>query len=227
MDISSLFKPAKEVPHTWWSSDDPMETRPRLNTMVLLCAGLWIFGTGDAVLVAAGIGNSPWTVLADGISINIGRSIGQTTLLVSIAVLLLWIPLRERPGIGTILNAILIAAAIEYMLPVLPTPDSFALALAQVIVGVILVGIGSGLYLTANLGPGPRDGWMTGIQRRTGVPIGRVRGAIEVSVVAGGWLLGGSVGVGTVAFALLIGPVVAVCLNIAGSIGALSEVTGE
>ena len=134
MGISSLIKPAKEVPHTWWSSDDPMETRPRLNTMVLLCAGLWIFGTGDAVLVAAGIGNSPWTVLADGISINIGRSIGQTTLLVSIAVLLLWIPLRERPGIGTILNAILIAAAIEYMLPVLPTPDSFALALAQVIV---------------------------------------------------------------------------------------------
>ena len=116
MGISSLIKPAKEVPHTWWSSDDPMETRPRLNTMVLLCAGLWIFGTGDAVLVAAGIGNSPWTVLADGISINIGRSIGQTTLLVSIAVLLLWIPLRERPGIGTILNAILIAAAIEYML---------------------------------------------------------------------------------------------------------------
>ena len=227
MGISSLFKPAKEVPHTWWSSDDPMETRPRLNTMLMLCAGLWIFGTGDAVLVAAGIGNSPWTVLADGISVNIDRSIGQTTLFVSIAVLFLWVPLREKPGIGTILNAVLIAAAIEYMLPMLPTPDSFALAFAQVVLGVILVGIGSGLYLTANLGPGPRDGWMTGIQRRTGIPIGRVRAAIEVSVVVAGWLLGGTVGWGTVAFALLIGPVVAVCLNLAGSVGNISEQMGE
>ena len=93
--------------------------------------------------------------------------------------------------------------------------------------GVILVGIGSGLYLTANLGPGPRDGWMTGIQKRTGIPIGRVRAAIEVAVVVAGWLLGGTVGWGTVAFALLIGPVVAVCLNLAGSVGNISEQTGE
>ncbi len=227
MGTSSMFKPAKEVPLTWWSSDDPMETRPRLNTTAILCIGLWIFGTGDAVLVAAGIGNTPWTVLADGISVQIGRSIGQTTLLVSIAVLLLWIPLREKPGIGTILNAVLIAAAIEYMLPMLPTPDSFALAFVQVVVGVILVGIGSGLYLTANLGPGPRDGWMTGIQRRTGVPIGRVRAAIEVSVVIAGWLLGGTVGLGTVVFALMIGPVVAVCLNLAGWVGRTPGSMGE
>ncbi|MAZ24068.1 MAG: hypothetical protein CMB22_04610 [Euryarchaeota archaeon] len=227
MGTSSMFKPAKEVPLTWWSSDDPMATRPRLNTTAILCIGLWIFGTGDAVLVAAGIGNTPWTVLADGISVQIGRSIGQTTLLVSIAVLLLWIPLREKPGIGTILNAVLIAAAIEYMLPMLPTPDSFALAFVQVVVGVILVGIGSGLYLTANLGPGPRDGWMTGIQRRTGVPIGRVRAAIEVSVVIAGWLLGGTVGLGTVVFALMIGPVVAVCLNLAGWVGRTPGSMGE
>ena len=221
-----MLRPAKEVPQTWWSSDNPMETRPSPSTTVILCIGLWIFGTGDAVLVAAGIGNTPWTVLAEGISLQIGRSIGQTTLLVSIAVLFLWIPLREKPGIGTILNAILIAAAIEYMLPMLPTPESYALAFAQAIVGVMLVGVGSGLYLTANLGPGPRDGWMTGIQRRTGVPIGRVRAAIEVSVVVVGWLLGGTVGLGTVVFALMIGPVVAVCLNLVGRVGSTSETRG-
>ena len=214
-----MLKPAKEVPQTWWSSEDPMEPRPKISTLLILCAGLWIFGTGDAVLVAAGMGNTPWTVLAEGISLIMDRSIGQTTFIVSVAVLFLWIPLREKPGVGTILNAILIAAAIEYMLPLLPTPDGTVEALAQIAVGIILVGIGSGIYLTANLGPGPRDGWMTGIQRISGVPIGRVRGAIEISVVFIGWILGGTVGLGTVIFAIMIGPIVAICLNIAGLLG--------
>ena len=214
-----MLKPAKEVPHTWWSSEDPMEPRPKISTLLILCAGLWIFGTGDAVLVAAGMGNTPWTVLAEGISLIMDRSIGQTTFIVSVAVLFLWIPLREKPGVGTILNAILIAAAIEYMLPLLPTPDGTVEALAQIAVGIILVGIGSGIYLTANLRPGPRDGWMTGIQRISGVPIGRVRGAIEISVVFIGWILGGTVGLGTVIFAIMIGPIVAICLNIAGLLG--------
>ena len=143
-----------------------------------------MIGTGDAVLSAAGIGNAPLTVLAEGIAKNIDRSVGQATFLVSVAVLFLWIPLKEKPGIGTILNAIVIAAAIEVMVPRLPTPDSFEIALLQVLAGVLLIGIGSGLYLTANLGPGPRDGWMTGLQKASGIPIGRVRGAIEVSVLA-------------------------------------------
>jgi uncharacterized membrane protein YczE len=175
------------------------------------------------VLIAAGIGNAPWTVLAEGISLKIGWSIGQTTFLVSVLVLGFWIPLREKPGIGTILNAILIAAAIEYMLPYLPTPATLTGGILQVVFGVILVGIGSGLYLTANLGPGPRDGTMTGLQRITGVPIGRVRAGIEITVLLIGWSLGGTFWVGTFIFAFLIGPVVAISLNVTGKFGSTSS----
>ena len=226
MHLLSLLRPAKEVPTTWWSADDPMTTRPRAQTLVILLIGLWIFGTGDAILIAAGIGNTPWTVLAEGIAKNIDRSVGQATFLVSVAVLFLWIPLKEKPGIGTILNAVFIAAAIEIMVPRLPTPVSIGPALLQVLAGVLLIGIGSGLYLTANLGPGPRDGWMTGLQKASGIPISRVRAAIEVSVLALGWLLGGTFWVGTILFAILIGPGVAVCLNIAGRLGQPGEVHG-
>jgi len=193
---------------------------------MILIIGLWIFGTGDAMLIAAGIGNTPWTVLAEGIALNISWSVGQATFLVSILVLLLWIPLKERPGIGTILNAVFIAAAIEVMVPRLPVPDSQAMAVAEVLAGVLLIGIGSGIYLTANLGPGPRDGWMTGLQRASGIPIARVRGAIEFSVLALGWLMGGTFREGTILFAVLIGPVVAICLNLAGRFGSPGEVHG-
>jgi hypothetical protein len=226
MHLLSLLRPAKEVPTTWWSADDPMTTRPRAQTLVILLIGLWIFGTGDAILIAAGIGNTPWTVLAEGIAKNIDRSVGQATFIVSVAVLFLWIPLKEKPGVGTILNAVFIAAAIEIMVPRLPTPVSIGPALLQVLAGVLLIGIGSGLYLTANLGPGPRDGWMTGLQKMSGVPISRVRAAIEASVLALGWLLGGTFWVGTILFLILIGPVVAVCLNIAGRLGQPGEVHG-
>ena len=219
MALRSILKPAKDVPVTWWSSTDPMEPRPKPSTLLILCVGLWIFGTGDAVIVAAGVGNTPWTVLAEGIALMTDRTIGQATFFVSVAVLLLWIPLREKPGIGTILNAILIAVAIEYMLPILPTPEGAFESLLQVIGGIALVGIGSGIYLTANLGPGPRDGWMTGMHRVSGYPIGNVRAAIEITVVVIGWSLGGTVGIGTVIFAVMIGPTVAVCLNVVGVIG--------
>ena len=219
MALRSILRPAKDVPVTWWSSTDPMEPRPKPSTLLILCVGLWIFGTGDAVIVAAGVGNTPWTVLAEGIALMTDRTIGQATFFVSVAVLLLWIPLREKPGIGTILNAILIAVAIEHMLPILPTPEGGFESLLQVIGGIALVGIGSGIYLTANLGPGPRDGWMTGMRRVSGYPIGNVRAAIEISVVVIGWSLGGTVGIGTVIFAVMIGPTVAVCLNIVGVMG--------
>ena len=219
MALRSILKPAKDVPVTWWSSTDPMEPRPKPSTLLILCVGLWIFGTGDAVIVAAGVGNTPWTVLAEGIALMTDRTIGQATFFVSVAVLLLWIPLREKPGIGTILNAILIAVAIEHMLPILPTPEGGFESLLQVIGGIALVGIGSGIYLTANLGPGPRDGWMTGMHRVSGYPIGNVRAAIEITVVVIGWSLGGTVGIGTVIFAVMIGPTVAISLNIAGEIG--------
>ena len=163
MGLMEFLRPAKNVPTTWWSADDPWTLKPSVSTLILLIIGLIIFRAGDAVLIAAGIGNTPWTVLAEGIAITLGEdwTIGKATFLVSVLVLLLWIPLREKPGFGTILNAILIAATIEVLLPILPTPESLAVQLAQVVAGVIMIGIGSGRYLTANLGPGPRDGTMT------------------------------------------------------------------
>lgn len=214
---------AKNVPTTWWSADDPWTLKPRFSTMILLIVGLIIFGAGDAVLISARLGNTPWTVLAEGIAENLGWSIGESTFFVSFMVLLLWIPLREKPGIGTILNAILIAATIEFLLPILPTPETFSLQIIQVLAGIVLVAIGSGLYLTANLGPGPRDGTMTGLTKVTGIPIGRIRSGIEIFVIAIGWTLGGKFGIGTILFAILIGPCVAICLNMAGRLGKPSD----
>ena len=218
-----FLRPAKNVPTTWWSADDPWTLKPRFSTMILLIVGLIIFGAGDAVLISARLGNTPWTVLAEGIAENLGWSIGESTFFVSFMVLLLWIPLKEKPGIGTILNAILIAATIEVLLPILPTPEAFSLQIIQVLVGIFLVAIGSGLYLTANLGPGPRDGTMTGLTKVTGIPIGRIRSGIEIFVIAIGWTLGGKFGIGTILFAVLIGPCVAICLNMAARLGEPSD----
>ena len=223
MGLMEFLRPAKNVPTTWWSADDPWTLKPRFSTMILLIVGLIIFGAGDAVLISARLGNTPWTVLAEGIAENLGWSIGESTFFVSFMVLLLWIPLREKPGIGTILNAILIAATIEFLLPILPTPETFSLQIIQVLVGIVLVAIGSGLYLTANLGPGPRDGTMTGLTKVTGIPIGRIRSGIEIFVIAIGWTLGGKFGIGTILFAILIGPCVAICLNMAGRLGKPSD----
>ena len=191
-----------------------MSTKPKLNTLTILVIGLWIFGTGDAVIIAAGLGVAPWTVLAQGIGIQFDWTIGQATFFISVIVLFLWIPLKEKPGVGTILNAILIAAAIDVMEPYLPHPEQQIYQFIQVLLGTILVGIGSGFYLTANLGPGPRDGWMTGLQRITNIPIGRVRTTIEIIVLLIGWKLGGVFGLGTIIFAILIGPVVALFLQL-------------
>jgi len=194
--------------------------RPKWYTMAILVIGEFLFGLGDSLLIAAGIGNTPWTVLAEGISIIVENwTIGEATFFVSVAVMLLWIPIKEIPGIGTILNAIIIALTIHVMVPILPQPERFAGSILMASSGIILVGIGSSMYLTANLGPGPRDGWMTGLQRVTGVPIGRVRITLEVSVLIIGVILGGTFGFGTILFAVAIGPVVATCLAIAGRIG--------
>ena len=174
--------------------------------MFILLIGLWLFGTGEALLVVAELGNGPWTVLAEGVTIRTPLSIGSATFVISIIVLALWIPLREKPGLGTIANAVVIAAALQVGVWFLPHPEPLWLRLIFVFTGVALIGLGSGLYLTTNMGPGPRDGWMTGIHHRFGIPVARVRLGIEVSVLILGWLLGGTVGLGTVVFALLIGP---------------------
>jgi uncharacterized membrane protein YczE len=213
----AFLRPSHTVPLTRWRSASRWRTRP--TTFGILIVGLWMFGTGEALLVDAQLGNAPWTVLAQGISERLPISIGVATFLVSVTVLLLWIPLRERPGLGTISNAVVIALALQVMVEVLPTPESLAVRLAMVVAGIVVIGIGSGLYLTTNLGPGPRDGWMTGVHRRTGWPISAVRLGIEATVLVIGWLLGGTVGVGTVLFALLIGPAVGYGLRTAGAVG--------
>jgi uncharacterized membrane protein YczE len=213
-DILQLFRPAHKVPQTIWSSDRPLNVRPKLSTILALVSGLWIFGTGEAILIDAGIGVSPWTVLAQGISKQVDWTVGMATFVVSFLVLFLWIPLRETPGIGTILNAILIAMSIDVMRPFIPDQTDIMPQIIQASIGIILVGVGSALYLTANLGPGPRDGWMTGVQKKTNWPIGRVRVGIEIIVLSIGVALGGIFGLGTVMFAIGIGPAISMFLGI-------------
>ena len=159
-------------------------------------------------MVAAGVGVSPWTVLAQGVSNHTPLAVGSATVVISFLVLLAWIPLKQRPGLGTVLNAVVIGLVIDATLLVVDEPGPLALQLLLAAGGIALVGLGSGFYLTAFLGPGPRDGLMTGVSRLTGRSLRLVRASIEVSAVAAGALLGGTVGIGTVAFALLIGPAV-------------------
>ena len=175
-----------------------------------LIIGLMIFGLGEAILVAAGVGVSPWTVFAQGVTNVTGWSLGFATFVVSASVLLLWIPLKQTPGIGTVLNAVIIALMLDYVLVFLPTFETYAANALLAVVGVLVTGFGGAIYLVANLGPGPRDGLMTGLQSMTGKPIALVRTSLELTVVAIGWLLGGTLGLGTVFYAFGIGPALAI-----------------
>ena len=198
----------KKIPSLSWSSLNELNLKPKSKTLVYLIFGLILFGLGETLLVTANIGVSPWFVLHQGISSRTGYSIGVTTFIVSIIVLFIWIPLRQKPGIGTILNTIIISIVIDLSLPHLPHPEIFILQLFQVIIGVLIIGLGSGFYLIANLGPGPRDGLMIGTQKITNLSISVIRTLIELTVVAIGWYLGGIIGIGTVIYALGIGPFV-------------------
>jgi len=209
LNFFKIFRLIKNIPKNSWSSKKPLNFKPRIKTLLFLILGLFLFGLGETILLASGAGVSPWTVLAEGISIYTSWSVGWSTFWMSLAVLLLWIPLKQKPGIGTILNAIIIALVLDYALPYLPSPENYGFKVLQVIIGVIITGLGSGFYLISNLGPGPRDGLMTGVQKITRKPIALVRGTIEVGVVFLGWLLGGTAGLGTIIFALGIGPAVA------------------
>jgi uncharacterized membrane protein YczE len=200
----------KQVPRLAWSSASPFNLRPGLATLFYLNLGLVLFGLGESLLIASGAGVSPWTVLAQGIAQHVDWSIGFTTMVVSFAILLLWLPLKQKPGIGTILNALIIAFMIDFSLVWLPYPSLLAWQLVQAAAGVLLVGIASGIYLTANLGAGPRDGLMTGLQAVSGLPIATIRIALEVVVVLLGWYLGGVAGAGTLIFAFGVGPCVAI-----------------
>jgi uncharacterized protein len=220
-DRLGFLIPSHTVPVTRWRATSRWRTGPAAFAILIL--GLWLFGTGEALLVSSALGNAPWTVLAQGLSLRTSVPIGVATFAISALVLLLWIPLREKPGLGTISNAIVIAAALQAMVTVLPAPASLLTRAAFMLLGIAAIGLGSGLYLTTNLGPGPRDGWMTGIQRRTGWPISAVRFGIEATVLAIGWLLGGTVGIGTVLFAVLIGPAVGYGLRACGAVGGVTR----
>ena len=198
----------KKIPNLSWSSQDPLNFKPKFKTILYLVLGLILFATGETLLITANQGVSPWTVLAQGISFQSNLSIGVTTFIVSIFVILLWYPLSQKPGLGTILNIILISIVIDLTIPILPYPKSFSFQIIQSVVAVFVVGLGSGFYLTANLGPGPRDGLMTGLQNLTNQPIALIRTIIEVSAVGVGFYLGGIVGIGTLLFAFGIGPTV-------------------
>ena len=207
-----MFLKIKNIPKVNWSSDKPYNFRPKLSTFFFLCFGLMLFGFGEGLLIVSFAGASPWSVLAQGISINSNLSIGTITFLISIVVLILWVPLRQKPGMGTIFNALIIALMIDLCIRFVPTPSSYIYQLILAIISVIIVGIGGGIYLVSNLGAGPRDGLMIGLQKITNLPIAAVRAFLEISVVSIGWYLGGTVGVGTLLFAFGIGPCVALGL---------------
>ena len=209
-----MFLSIKNVPKTSWSSKKPLNFKPKLSTFLFLCLGLSLFGLGEGLLLVSLTGASPWSVLAQGISLHINLSIGVITFFISLFVIFLWIFLDQKPGIGTILNAIIIAFMIDISIAFVGTPDSYFSQLFMAVISVLLVGLGSGFYLIANLGPGPRDGLMTGLQRKTNLPIALVRAFLEITVVITGWYLGGTVGIGTLLFAFGVGPAVAMGLYI-------------
>jgi uncharacterized membrane protein YczE len=207
-----MFLSIRSIPKVSWSSNNPLNYKPKISTFLFLCIGLSLFGLGEGLIMISYIGNSPWQVLAQGIALHANFSIGFITFLISISVLSLWIFLGQKPGMGTFLNAIIIAAMIDFSIAFIPTPELYISKFLMLVCGVLLVGFGSGLYLIANLGPGPRDGLMTGLQRKTNLPIAAVRAFIEITVATVGWYLGGTLGEGTLLFAFGIGPAVALGL---------------
>lgn len=180
--------------------------------LLRLIPGLLLYGIADAFMIRAAVGVDPWTVFAQGVSLHTPLSIGILTNIIGLTVLLLWIPLRQRPGLGTILNILLVGPGIDLGLWLLPVPESMWLRIAFLTIGMLLLAVASGIYIGARLGPGPRDGLMTGIHARFGTPIWIARTGVELTVLVIGWILGGNVGLGTVAFALLIGPLCGITL---------------
>lgn len=215
----NFLRPHKTVPETAWTAQSRWDIAP-LRLFVLFVA-LFIFGLGDALLIQSAIGNAPWSVLAQGIANRLTITMGWSTFGISALVLLLWIPLREKPGFGTLSNIVLIAIGIQVGVTIFPVANSYLSGIGYVLVGIGMVGVGSAFYITCGLGAGPRDGLMTALHNRTGVRIGRVRLVIEGAVLVLGWVLGGTVGLGTLLFALLIGQAIAVAL------GVLSRITSQ
>ena len=211
-----MFLSIKKVPKVSWSSDKPLNLKPKISTFFFLCFGLMLFGLGEGLLIVSAAGASPWSVLAQGIYLNVGLSVGIITIFISVGVLILWLPLNQKPGIGTILNALIIGLMIDVCIKFVPAPENYISQLFLAVLAVLTVGLGGGIYLVANLGAGPRDGLMIGLQKKTNLPIAAVRASLEISVMSIGWYLGGTVGIGTLLFAFGIGPAVALSLYIVG-----------
>ena len=180
--------------------------------LIQLYAGLALYGVSMALIIRSALGNMPWDVLHQGLAGRIGWSIGAVSILVGALVLLAWIPLRQRPGLGTVSNVVVIGLAVDATLAVVPAPSALAWRMGLLVLGVLLNAVATASYIGVHLGPGPRDGLMTGLVRRTGGSVRLVRTSIEVGVVACGWLLGGTLGLGTVLYAVAIGPLVQVLL---------------
>ena len=211
--IGHFFKPARTIPRTSWTAHGRWDLGFR--RVAILIFGLLVFGFGDACLINSHIGNAPWSVLAQGIHVQTGIPIGVGTFAIGTVVLMLWWPLREKPGFGTLMNILFIAIAIQIGVDYFPNLHSnLLLQILYCFLGVGLVGLGSSLYITCGLGPGPRDGLMTALHHRTGIRVGRVRLCIEIVAFLIGWALGGTVGIGTAIFALFIGNSVAINLNL-------------
>lgn len=210
--VVEWFRPHRSIPITPWRAIHRWDVAPL--RLAILIAALFLFGLGESLLVQSNLGNSPWVVLAQGVSNKTAMNLGWATFAISCAVLLLWIPLKEKPGLGTILNIIVIAYALQVGVGLFPLQSNFMAGLAFSISGVLVIGVASALYITCGLGPGPRDGWMTGLHHRTGIRVGRVRLAIEALVLVSGYLLGGRVGLGTALFALFIGQSIAISFGI-------------
>ena len=203
----------KKVPDLFWTAPTPFTIRPPAISILFLMLGLIIFGFGHAILFAANLGVSPWMVLSQGITVQTGWSIGWTIIAVSVLVLLFWWPLKQVPGLGTVINSLVVAAVIEVSINFLPTFDHIVAQCLQALIGIIFVAMGTGIYLIANLGPGPRDGLMTGLQKVTDLPLAYVRNGLELTVVLVGWSIGGTAGIATLMFAIFIGPLAAIAMQ--------------
>ena len=220
--IWHFLQPSKTIPHTSWTAKNLWSVTPKI--FLFLIFGLSLFGIGEALLIQSTIGNSPWSVFAQGLALQTPLTIGQSTAITSLGVLALWIPLRQKPGFGTLANIALIAVFIQVGVDHIPKIEmNILLQILYVLVGIGLVGMGSALYITCGLGPGPRDGLMTSIHNKTGIRIARVRLSIEVTILIIGALLGGSVGIGTAMFALFIGNSIATSLNIVSKFSTPSQ----
>lgn len=219
LSLTEFFRPHRTIPLTPWRSKSGWDLAPL--RVLILTASLFLFGIGESLLVQSRLGNSPWIVLSEGVSRRTGINLGWSTWVISCVVLLLWIPLREKPGFGTFLNFLVIPVALQIGVDFLPKQDRLIPGLAFAVAGILAIGVASALYISTGLGPGPRDGWMMGIHHRTGVRVGRVRLGIEAFVLTAGFLLGGRVGLGTALFALFIGQSIAI------SCGVLARLTHQ